>query len=1032
MRILAAEANEKGDLFARLVRDVFLALGYQDVRLNIHKTGREIDIKARHRLEPKKAIGECKASGEPIGGNDLNKFAGVLQLEAQASEETVQGYFVSLSGFRESAVEQESEPGGERFVLLDGDGVERELVAGGMVVSPEIACEAAGRLAHQCGVLTLQRPPKLLAHELGWLWLCEYGTNRQATHFGLIHADGEALAAELAARVVEADREVGGSLEQLEYLPPSGVVGAEEVSEAKAAYLHYLLTELGDITLEGLPADEEAGARRIALEDLYVPVKVVPASEGRQRAAGAHRTSLEADGQDVFDDPLTTPGEFVKGEALPESVGTVLSRESRLAILAAPGAGKSTLVKRLAVAYASEEHRKKVADDLPDTQWLPIFIRCRSLGKGSRDPILDILARIPERGEFPEHGSGFNELLRSSLVHGSVLLLVDGLDEISDPGDRLAFVLQLRTFLSTYPNASLILTSREAGFRLVGGAVSSMCEWYELGEFDDEDITALTKAWHATVVGQTKAVAEEAGQLAETIIATDRVKRLARNPLLLTTLLLVKRWVGDLPRKRTLLYEKAIEVLLMTWNVEAHDPIDREEAIPQLAFVAHSLTARGRQSLTATTLADLLTEAREQMPEILSFARISVGQFVEEIESRSSLLIMTGHDEENGVLVPVYEFRHLTFQEYLAAVALVEGFYRDRTDDDRLIDQLQPHLSDARWFEVIALANVRAGRAAGEVVSRMLELIESPDSSGTHVDAGQIMQLLGRALADEVQLSPALVARAARASATNRERLEADNLLGEIVEGKYGNVFEEAVRECYFDDEDPNFIDFASTYMLVAFRRWSSMDEAEAIEWLTAKLDGESEVEAAEAALCVMQLVFKKSLYRSSSMEDQDAWRVMSEWSTKLIALCETGRPAVAYAATWALAWLGDIDAVRVEDRGRGLRALLGQWLGAGSDDEQRQAAWAFSTMPEVERAEMPLGEGSPELCEFIEEQVKDEAPDDGRDDRRPAAIILAFYLRKPWTDAQIAELAESVRDWSMARMEPLRKVGGKEAEGAN
>lgn len=1017
MRILAPEANEKGDLFARLVRDVFLALGYQDVRLNISKTGREIDVKAQHRLEPKKAIGECKATEEPVGGSDLNKFAGALQLESANSHDAVQGYFLSLGGFRESATEQEEESCRQRFVMLDGGGVEKELVAGGMVVPPNVACEAAGRLAHGVPGLTLLRPPALLAHELGWLWLCEYGKNHQTRAFALIHADGEGLAPQLARKVVRADRESGGYLEQLEYLAPSDAVAAEVVDEARDAYRRYLLAELGNITLEGLPADEEAGGRRIALEDLYVPLKVVPISEERRGAGGIRRPPLKADAQEVFDDPLAVTEEFVEGEEAAESVGTVLSRESRLAILAAPGAGKSTLIKRLAVAYASEEHRKKVADDLPDTPWLPIFIRCRSLGLASRDPILDILARTPERGEFPDHSSGFKELLRTSLVHGSVLLLVDGLDEISDPGDRLAFVIQLRTFLSTYPNASLILTSREAGFRLVGGAVSSMCEWYELAEFDDEDITALTQAWHATVVGQTKAVSDEAGRLAETIVATDRVKRLARNPLLLTTLLLVKRWVGDLPRKRTLLYEKAIEVLLMTWNVEAHDPIDREEAIPQLAFVAHSLTAQGLQSLTATTLADLLTEAREQMPEILSFARISVGQFVEEIEGRSSLLIMTGHEEEDGVLVPVYEFRHLTFQEYLAAVALVEGFYRDRTDDDRLVEQLEPHLFDLRWFEVIALANVRAGRGAGEVVSRMLDLIEPPDNS---MDEGQILRLLGRSLADEVQLSPELVVRAARACATSRERIEADNLLGEILEGKYGSVFEDIVRKNYFDDGKSDFVEFASTFMVVAFRRWSEMEEDEAKGWITTKLDEGSEVEAVEAALCVMQFVFKRSSPRSEAMNDQNAWRAMLEWSPRLISLCETGRPAAAYAATWALAWLGHVGAVDVEDRGRGLRALLDQWRGAGTDDEQRQAAWAFSTMPEVEPSEMPLGNASEDLCDFAEEQVRYDAPD-GRDDRKPAAIILAHYLGGPWTDAQIAELANTVNDWSMARLDSLK-----------
>ena len=47
------------------------------------------------------------------------------------------------------------------------------------------------------------------------------------------------------------------------------------------------------------------------------------------------------------------------------SVGKVLASTRRLAILAPPGGGKSTLLKRLAIAYAFPERIGDVADDLP-------------------------------------------------------------------------------------------------------------------------------------------------------------------------------------------------------------------------------------------------------------------------------------------------------------------------------------------------------------------------------------------------------------------------------------------------------------------------------------------------------------------------------------------------------------------------------------------------------------------------------------------------------------------------------------------
>ena len=82
--------------------DVLLALGYDKPRLNVHKAGREVDVLATHRTEPRVAVAECKAMKRPIGGDDLNKFAGVLERERGRDRGVaIQGYFISLAGFSE-------------------------------------------------------------------------------------------------------------------------------------------------------------------------------------------------------------------------------------------------------------------------------------------------------------------------------------------------------------------------------------------------------------------------------------------------------------------------------------------------------------------------------------------------------------------------------------------------------------------------------------------------------------------------------------------------------------------------------------------------------------------------------------------------------------------------------------------------------------------------------------------------------------------------------------------------------------------
>src|SRR5271157_4044911 len=147
IRLVEPDSNRRGDLFTRRMEDVFHALGYEQFVRDLARPGREIDITGVHRTEQHRVVVECKATRKPIGGADLNKFAGVLELERRQHPgvKTV-GYFVSLAGFTRSALEQEAVAAGERrFVAMDGASAVRELINGHVVVSEEQATERAGR-----------------------------------------------------------------------------------------------------------------------------------------------------------------------------------------------------------------------------------------------------------------------------------------------------------------------------------------------------------------------------------------------------------------------------------------------------------------------------------------------------------------------------------------------------------------------------------------------------------------------------------------------------------------------------------------------------------------------------------------------------------------------------------------------------------------------------------------------------------------------------------------------------------------------
>ena len=292
-------------------------------------------------------------------------------------------------------------------------------------------------------------------------------------------------------------------------------------------------------------------------------------------------------------------------------------------------------------------------------------------------------------------------------------------------------------------------------------------------------------------------------------MSNDRIFRLAANPLLLTTLLLVKRWVGQLPTRRSVLYGKAIEVLLMTWNVEAHRPLDPDEIIPQLAFVAYTMIQNGAQKISRKGLTRALVEAREQMPEILGYAKVSVSELIERVEYRSSLMMLSGHimskTERSSHSM---SFRHLTFQEYLTARAISDGYYPNRDDRDTPLELLRGHIEDERWREVIPLVAVLSGRRSEALVRHLSELCQDipPDYTPRRDDRWRVARIaLEQCIEDEVQASPAVIRGALSAIARTRYLTVPIAQGMAVARGKYGALFREVAWDGYLNSGEQLF-----------------------------------------------------------------------------------------------------------------------------------------------------------------------------------------------------------------------------------
>lgn len=470
-------------------------------------------------------------------------------------------------------------------------------------------------------------------------------------------------------------------------------------------YRIFILNDCGKMTIEGVRADIDTAQRKFDLERLFVPIKVLPCRPGFS----------EPDPE--YDEKMRTWKEKNR-EPLP--FGQIFTKHKRLALLALPGGGKTLLLKRLAVAYADPSRRQDSNDQLPKLNLIPVVIRCREWREYIRLPILTLLRNIPDiTGQV--NLKGLDRALIQIFKNGQALILVDGLDEIHDDASRSIFVEHLEKFLDEYKLTRLIVTSREAGFDLVAPCLSRFCERWNIAPLEEAEIILLCNHWQNFMVGGAPDAFADSNELAQHIIRNGALHRLAENPLLLTMLLVVKHCAGQLPPDRVSLYGRAVEILLDTWNIKGHDALNSKEAIPQLASIAFQLMRVGKQTATEKELLDLLEKARDKVTQIRRYAKDTPYEFLKRVELRSSLLIVAGHQTEAGRIVPFYQFRHLTFQEYLAAVAAAEGHYLEYTTNDNILTPLSSCLTSEEWKEVVPMAAVLARKQAEPLMAALVK-----------------------------------------------------------------------------------------------------------------------------------------------------------------------------------------------------------------------------------------------------------------------------------------------------------------------
>ncbi|MFF3329380.1 NACHT domain-containing protein [Streptomyces sp. NPDC002888] len=428
-----------------------------------------------------------------------------------------------------------------------------------------------------------------------------------------------------------------------------------------AAYCARLVQELSTLRILDM-------SRPLRLDSLYVQVRVQeqqPLRFVREEELAQERAQDDTR-REASPDTATAAHTYAPVDAL--------QRYQRIVVVGDPGAGKTTMLRHLALRMA----RRTEGETLPE---LPAYVELFRFVESGHDSLLDYLA------EYWTDQYGFadaRDYVAEKLTDGTAALLLDGLDEVL--GGESAEVAagayhrvteEIARLATRFPRALIATTCRRHGWQ--GGL--QQFQVLEALDFEWPQIETFIANWFGDRDRRRRG-------LVRALSANARLQTLATNPLLLSLIAIVYERDLELPERRAALYRRCVEVLLREWD--AHRKVTRysrfttdrkQDLLKQIAWHYHQ---RGRRYFREDELLELIADF---LPTI-DLPRTDSRAILDEIAAQYGLLKAQAHGW--------YGFLHLTLQEHFAATALLE-------QGESGIERAVAARYDPWWEEVILL-----------------------------------------------------------------------------------------------------------------------------------------------------------------------------------------------------------------------------------------------------------------------------------------------------------------------------------------
>ncbi|MEO0648821.1 MAG: NACHT domain-containing protein [Cyanobacteria bacterium J06650_10] len=282
------------------------------------------------------------------------------------------------------------------------------------------------------------------------------------------------------------------------------------------------------------------------LSDIYTGVKLLDQKDVLQFDPELLEESFRQTGRLEYSNPQTAEDKYIGL--------SVANEQQYLMVLGGPGAGKSTFLRKIGLEalrtfhYESAEYSHRL---------IPVLLELKRFESQDID-IAQLIAAEFDICGFPEA----EIFTMNALAQGNLLILLDGLDEV--PRINIDNTLQtIQDFIDSYDINRFIISCRSAAVSHRSNALHRFIS-ITMADFDDEQIQQFIVKWFSS----TQDIERNTGGKCWEILQKSEnraSKELANTPLLLAYLCLVYDLSQSFPNNRSVLYKKALRILLEEW-----------------------------------------------------------------------------------------------------------------------------------------------------------------------------------------------------------------------------------------------------------------------------------------------------------------------------------------------------------------------------------------------------------------------------------------------------------------------------------